>query len=67
MTPEGAAMAQLKEKRYADKYRGLGQPDLPGDRDQAGTKMDGSKWLLERKWPELFSRKLLDVNAQGHL
>ena len=26
MTPEGAAMAQLKEKRYADKYRGLGQP-----------------------------------------
>ena len=26
MTPEGAAMAQLKAKRYADKYRGLGQP-----------------------------------------
>ena len=26
MTPEGAALAQLKEKRYADKYRGLGQP-----------------------------------------
>ena len=26
MTPEGAAMAQLKERRYADKYRGLGQP-----------------------------------------
>ena len=26
MAPEGAAMAQLKEKRYADKYRGLGQP-----------------------------------------
>ena len=25
MMPEGAAMAQLKEKRYADKYRGLGQ------------------------------------------
>ena len=24
--PEGAAMAQLKLKRYADKYRGLGQP-----------------------------------------
>ena len=24
--PEGAAMAQLKEKRYADKYRGLGLP-----------------------------------------
>ena len=23
---QGAAMAQLKEKRYADKYRGLGQP-----------------------------------------
>ena len=23
---EGAAMAQLKERRYADKYRGLGQP-----------------------------------------
>ena len=22
----GAAMAQLKERRYADKYRGLGQP-----------------------------------------
>ena len=26
MAPEGAAMAQLKEKRYADKYRGPGQP-----------------------------------------
>ena len=26
MTPEGAAMAQLKARRYADKYRGLGQP-----------------------------------------
>ena len=26
MEPEGAAMAQLKERRYADKYRGLGQP-----------------------------------------
>ena len=26
MTPKGAAMAQLKERRYADKYRGLGQP-----------------------------------------
>ena len=26
MAPEGAAMAQLKEKRYADKYRDLGQP-----------------------------------------
>ena len=26
MAPEGAAMAQLKAKRYADKYRGLGQP-----------------------------------------
>ncbi len=25
MAPEGAAMAQLKEKRYADKYRGSGQ------------------------------------------
>ena len=24
--PEGAAMAQLKERRYADKYRGLGLP-----------------------------------------
>ena len=24
--PEGAAMAQLKQKRYADKYRHLGQP-----------------------------------------
>ena len=23
---EGAAMAQLKDRRYADKYRGLGQP-----------------------------------------
>ena len=26
MASEGAAMAQLKEKRYADKYRALGQP-----------------------------------------
>ena len=26
MSPEGAAMAQLKEKRYADKYRGSGEP-----------------------------------------
>ena len=26
MAPAGAAMAQLKEKRYADKYRALGQP-----------------------------------------
>ena len=26
MALEGAAMAQLKEKRYADKYRSLGQP-----------------------------------------
>ena len=26
MTPEGAALAQLKERHYADKYRGLGQP-----------------------------------------
>ena len=26
MTPEGSAMAQLKAKRYADKYRGPGQP-----------------------------------------
>ena len=26
MTPEGAAMAQLKERGYADKYRALGQP-----------------------------------------
>ena len=26
MAPEGAAIAQLKEKRYADKYRGSGQP-----------------------------------------
>ncbi|MCY3738592.1 MAG: ATP-binding protein [Gemmatimonadaceae bacterium] len=26
MEPEGAAMAQLKERRYADKYRGLRQP-----------------------------------------
>ena len=24
--PEGAAMAQLRDKRYADKYRGQGQP-----------------------------------------
>ena len=26
MTPEGAAMAQLKERRYADKYRAPGRP-----------------------------------------
>ena len=26
LAPEGAAMAQLKERRYADKYRGLGVP-----------------------------------------
>ena len=26
MAPEGAAMAQLKSKRYADKYRDSGQP-----------------------------------------
>ena len=26
LTPKGTAMAQLKEKRYADKYRGSGQP-----------------------------------------
>ena len=26
LAPEGAAIAQLKAKRYADKYRGLGQP-----------------------------------------
>ena len=26
MEPEGAAMAQLKERRYADKYRHLGEP-----------------------------------------
>ena len=26
MASVGAAMAQLREKRYADKYRGLGQP-----------------------------------------
>ena len=26
MEPEGAAMAQLKERRYADKYRASGQP-----------------------------------------
>ena len=26
MASAGAAMAQLKERRYADKYRGLGQP-----------------------------------------
>ena len=26
MAPEGAAMAQLKKKRYADKYRGAGVP-----------------------------------------
>ena len=26
MAPAGAALAQLKEKRYADKYRALGQP-----------------------------------------
>ena len=26
LASEGAAMAQLQEKRYADKYRGLDQP-----------------------------------------
>ncbi len=26
MAPEGAAMAQLKDRRYADKYRHLGYP-----------------------------------------
>ena len=26
LASEGAAMAQLKERRYADKYRGLDQP-----------------------------------------
>ena len=26
MASAGAAMAQLQERRYADKYRGLGQP-----------------------------------------
>ena len=26
LAPEGAAMPQLKERRYADKYRALGQP-----------------------------------------
>ena len=26
LAPEGAALAQLKAKRYADKYRGLGRP-----------------------------------------
>ena len=26
LAPAGAAMAQLKEKRYADKYRALGEP-----------------------------------------
>ena len=26
LTPADAAMAQLKERRYADKYRDLGQP-----------------------------------------
>ena len=26
LAPDGAAMAQLKERRYADKYRHLGQP-----------------------------------------
>ena len=26
MAREGAAMAQLKERRYADKYRGSGEP-----------------------------------------
>ena len=30
MAGQGAAMAQLKEKRYADKYRGLGQPIVDG-------------------------------------
>ncbi len=26
MTPRGAAMAQLRERRYADKYRRFGEP-----------------------------------------
>ena len=26
LAPEGAAMAQLKARRYADKYRDLGEP-----------------------------------------
>ena len=26
LAPEGSAMAQLKAKRYADKYRDLGEP-----------------------------------------
>ena len=26
LVPEGAAMAQLKERRYADKYRARGEP-----------------------------------------
>ncbi len=26
MAPQGAAMAQLKERRYAEKYRHLGHP-----------------------------------------
>ena len=26
LAPEGAAMAQLKARGYADKYRGLGEP-----------------------------------------
>ena len=26
LAPEGTALAQLKAKRYADKYRGLGRP-----------------------------------------
>ena len=29
MAPDGAAMAQLKEKRYADKYRALGAANPP--------------------------------------
>ena len=26
MAPEGAAMGQLKDRRYADRYRGRGEP-----------------------------------------
>ena len=29
LSSAGAALAQLKERRYADKYRALGQPDSP--------------------------------------
>ena len=29
LVPEGAAMAQLKERRYADKYRDSGRADPP--------------------------------------